>query len=117
VAATDVDVAEVDDDAIEVEGSSAEADGAAGVFGVVVDSTDPAEEQALNTRVAAMATPATHGRRLASTTPSDQRRGLTATPKPPAPTSTLTHRNLRPAGVVLIGPHLIAHLRGVLSGA
>jgi hypothetical protein len=98
VAATDVDFVEVDEDAIEVEGGSPEVDVAAGVFGVVV-ATDPAEEQALNARVAAMATPATHGRRLASTTPSDQRRGLTATPKPPAPTSTLTHRNLR-----LLGP-------------
>jgi hypothetical protein len=51
VAATEVDVDGVDGDAIEVEGGSVKADVAAGVFGVVVDSTDPAEEQALNARL------------------------------------------------------------------
>ena len=111
VAATELDVAEVDGDAIEVDGSSPEVDVAAGVFGVVVDSMDPVEVQALNTGVAAMAMPATHGRRFASTTPSDQRRGLTATPKPPAPTSTLTHRNLR-----LLGPFSSDLISSPISG-
>jgi hypothetical protein len=90
VAGTEVDLVEVDEDVVEVEGGSVEANGAAGMsdvgagmFGVVVDSIDPVEVQALNTTVAAMATPARHGRRLASTTPSDQRRGLTANPKTP----------------------------------
>jgi hypothetical protein len=91
----EIDVVEVD---IEVEGGSVKADVVVGMFGVVVDSTDPAEVQALNTRTAAMATPATHGRRLASTTPSDQRRGLTATPKTPCITWP-DHPNLRLRGV------------------
>jgi hypothetical protein len=90
VVTIEVDVVEADDDVIEVEDGSVEVDVVGGMIEVVVESTEPVEEQVLNTSDAAMAAPMNSGGRLAPPNPNDLRRGFTGLPQIPRTRSNPT---------------------------